>query len=153
MECGGWTATDKGRVWWLDSHREGLTGACIIKLNKKLGGPPPSFLLGEAFQLLKPANSMGERLQYSGQYVKGEAMCRPEFAAWVLCPGEDSQVLIPPEDLSQVEAWEEEKMKQWEERKKQRTNPVHEVADEVELQKEEDTVVQASCTDLKEKNN
>ena len=95
---------------------------------------------------------MGERLQYSGKYVKGEAMCRPEFAAWVLCPGEDSQVLIPPEDLSQVEAWEEEKMKQWEERKKQRTNPVHEVADEVELQKEEDTVVQASCTDLKEKN-
>ena len=40
------------------------------------------------------------------------------------------------------------KIRQWEERKKQRTNPVHEVADEVEFTEEQQQDVQASCTDL-----
>jgi hypothetical protein len=65
----------------------------------------------QAFQLLKPGNSMGKRLHSSVEYVKGEAMCLPEYATWVHHPGEDSQVLIPPEDLPQVEAWEAEKIR------------------------------------------
>ena len=145
VECGGWTATGKGRVCWLESqdavHTHWKGKKCVGMLVTL------AFCL-QAFQLLKPGNSMGKRLHSSGEYVKGEAMCLPEYATWVHHPGEDSQVLIPPEDLPQVEAWEAEKIRQWEERKKQRTNPVHEVADEVEFKEEQQQDVQASCTDL-----
>ena len=142
VECGGWTATGKGRVCWLESqdavHTHWKGKKCVGMLVTM------AFCL-QGFQLLKPGNSMGKRLHSSGEYVKGEAMCLPEYATWVHHPGEDSQVLIHQKTYPKLKPG---KIRQWEERKKQRTNPVHEVADEVEFTEEQQQDVQASCTDL-----